>query len=394
MPVIFGRETKGKRQLVITGEKSERHEELVPKWQQRNVFEDEHVERGEVIAKGEPARAQASPAAASQVHFPTRDRRSACGRRAGSCSTMNPMPRNRTAKSGFHSILVPHDLTSASDHLVGRVALLPLAADARLTLLHVVPPGLSRLVAKAAFADARKALADEARSLRRKLPKRAAVRLDVRAGMPAEVIGRLAKATGAELIVMGRGGARGLHDQVLGSTAERTVRRSRFPVLVVRRAARARYHRPLLAIGLDDAARRVIAAALRILPGPRPVMSVVHAYDIPFYGVIYPSLSAREAMESRERFRLQATRDLNRLLADALAQAGEAITVNKDPGWRTHVRHGWPRTVIERIAERMNADLLLLGTHAYAGLPHFLLGTVAGDVLRNVRCDALVVPPD
>lgn len=275
-----------------------------------------------------------------------------------------------------------------------RVALLPLAAGPRLTLLHVVPPDLSRLVAQAACADAHKALAGEARKLRRKLPKRAAVRIEVRAGKPAEVIGRLAKATGAELIVMGRGGARGLHDQVLGSTAERTVRRSRFPVLVVRRAAQARYHRPLLAIGLDDAARRVVATALRVVPGPRPVMSVVHAYDIPFSGVIYPSLPAREAMESRERFRLRAIRDLNRLLADALAQAGEAITVNKKPGWRTYVRHGWPRTVIERIAERMNADLLLLGTHAYAGLPHFLLGTVAGDVLRNVRCDALVVPPD
>jgi DNA-directed RNA polymerase subunit beta' len=50
----FGRETKGKRRLVITGESSERYEELIPKWRQLNVFEGEHVERGEVIADGEP----------------------------------------------------------------------------------------------------------------------------------------------------------------------------------------------------------------------------------------------------------------------------------------------------------------------------------------------------
>ncbi len=52
--VSFGRETKGKRRLVITGEAESRYEELIPKWRQLNVFEGEHVERGEVIAEGEP----------------------------------------------------------------------------------------------------------------------------------------------------------------------------------------------------------------------------------------------------------------------------------------------------------------------------------------------------
>jgi DNA-directed RNA polymerase subunit beta' len=52
--VSFGKETKGKRRLVITGEDGEKYEELIPKWRQLNVFEGEQVERGEVIADGEP----------------------------------------------------------------------------------------------------------------------------------------------------------------------------------------------------------------------------------------------------------------------------------------------------------------------------------------------------
>jgi len=52
--VSFGRETKGKRRLVITGEGGDKYEELIPKWRHLNVFEGEHVERGEVIADGEP----------------------------------------------------------------------------------------------------------------------------------------------------------------------------------------------------------------------------------------------------------------------------------------------------------------------------------------------------
>ena len=52
--VSFGKETKGKRRLVITDENAESHEELIPKWRHLNVFEGEQVERGEVIADGEP----------------------------------------------------------------------------------------------------------------------------------------------------------------------------------------------------------------------------------------------------------------------------------------------------------------------------------------------------
>jgi len=52
--VSFGKETKGKRRLVITDESGESHEELIPKWRHLNVFEGEQVERGEVIADGEP----------------------------------------------------------------------------------------------------------------------------------------------------------------------------------------------------------------------------------------------------------------------------------------------------------------------------------------------------
>jgi DNA-directed RNA polymerase subunit beta' len=52
--VSFGKETKGKRRLVITDESGDAHEDLIPKWRHLNVFEGEQVVRGEVIADGEP----------------------------------------------------------------------------------------------------------------------------------------------------------------------------------------------------------------------------------------------------------------------------------------------------------------------------------------------------
>jgi DNA-directed RNA polymerase subunit beta' len=52
--VSFGKDTKGKQRLIITDDEGEQHELLIPKWRTVNVFEGERVEKGEVIADGEP----------------------------------------------------------------------------------------------------------------------------------------------------------------------------------------------------------------------------------------------------------------------------------------------------------------------------------------------------
>ena len=51
--ISFGKETKGKRRLVITPtDGSDPYEELIPKWRHLNVFEGEQVTKGEVISDG------------------------------------------------------------------------------------------------------------------------------------------------------------------------------------------------------------------------------------------------------------------------------------------------------------------------------------------------------
>jgi len=51
--VSFGKDTKGKQRLIVTDKDGEQNELLIPKWRHVNVFEGEHVEKGEVIADGE-----------------------------------------------------------------------------------------------------------------------------------------------------------------------------------------------------------------------------------------------------------------------------------------------------------------------------------------------------
>ncbi len=51
--ISFGKDTKGKQRLIITTTDGEQIEELIPKWRHVNVFEGEHVEKGEIISDGE-----------------------------------------------------------------------------------------------------------------------------------------------------------------------------------------------------------------------------------------------------------------------------------------------------------------------------------------------------
>ena len=291
----------------------------------------------------------------------------------------------------FRSLLVPIDLAPGSARVLGRLPLLPLAEDTQVTALHVVPAGLTARQQRSVERDAIRALADELRHPRKALPGNVTIEPLVKRGATAETIGSCATRMKAELVVMGRGSGRPLRDDFIGSTAERVIRQAKIPVLVVRLAPRLPYGRPSIAIALDEAAYEAVAVLLRVLPTPRPAVTVIHAFDAPYRSHFYPSLSETAADERRNELQLKAASEISGLLRNALARA--KVLPSNAPAWKAHIRFGSPRIVVERAIERNGADLLVLGTHGYSGAPYLLLGTVAGDLLRRSTCDVLVVPP-
>lgn len=291
----------------------------------------------------------------------------------------------------FRSLLVPLDFSPASDRVAGRVALLPLATGARLTLMHVVPRNLPTSARERAKAEALKTLTAQARRLTAKLPSGVDVAPLVMVGAAAAEIAKRADKAKVDLVVMGRGGGRALRDVFLGSTAERVIRRGQLPVLVVRLPQRAAYRRPSLALDVDQTAPDVLDLLLRVLPVPRPAVEVIHAYDAPHQWMRYGSLSNEDAEEYRAHYRQKALHEIAALLAASLART--KLDPRDAPLWRTQLRYGSPRSVIAKAVEKRGTDLLVLGTHAYSGVAQAFLGTVAGDVLREVACDVLVVPP-
>ena len=292
--------------------------------------------------------------------------------------------------AGPKALLVPVDLTPAADRVLGRVVKLPLDERAVVTLLHVVPGSLQPRDQRIAERDARQALAGEARHMARALPKSVRIESRVMVGSTARCITDVARAQAVELVVMGRGGGRVLRDIFLGSTAERVIRLAKVPVLAVRLAPRAAYRRPALAVDLDGSAPDIIRWLLRMMAAPRPALEAIHAVRAPYEGLVYPSMSQEEVEERRAELRREAAIELGR----TLKQAGAAAVVPPwEAEWRLHVRYGSPRGVVKKAVQQGKLDLLALGTHGYSGAAHLFLGSVAGDLLREVGCDVLVVPP-
>jgi nucleotide-binding universal stress UspA family protein len=138
--------------------------------------------------------------------------------------------------------------------------------------------------------------------------------------------------------------------------------------------------RPCIVVGLDGSPRAagVLAAAIREARAFHGELVLVRAVGIP---VELPSeaLSMPPANLTTTLTGI-AELDLARLAAD----------VPPDVPMSRHVRIGvgW-QAVVEEATQR-HADLIVIGSHGYAGLDR-LLGTTAAKVVNHAPCSTLVV---
>lgn len=292
------------------------------------------------------------------------------------------------AREGFRSVLAAVDLTAAVDTVIRRVELLPFARHAKLTLLHVVPRTLATSARRTAVADALGLLEAVVPRIAARLPH-VDVEWLVTVGATASEIANQATTRSVQLIVTGRGPSRVFRDTLLGSTAERVLRRAQLPLLVTRPSHGGHYQRPAVAVALDHTDPRTIAALLQLVPPPRPGVVLLHACDVPHYAKAARSLGDTALEQYLEQVRQRATHDI-RLLVKRCGDRDGAR--GRPPMWTIRVSHGAPRTVIERAATDGAHDLLVLGTRGYTGAARAVMGSIAGDVLRATACDVLVVP--
>ncbi len=261
-------------------------------------------------------------------------------------------------------VLVPVDFSPFSTHVLDRVAHLPHAREATVSLLYVVPTSVGHSVTQdgRSMVRARHRLDDDIAQLSLRLPSTVKVTASVVMGDPYQEIAARAHELTADLVVLGRHGHRAFADAMIGSTAERVVRTCTTPVLVVNQASTRPYRRALVAVDLSHSARAAFEAALRLLDAHAPEVRVLHADDGRAWDVTSAFLDFLAPYQS----------------------TGVSFEVAD--------RRGDARAVIlaEVASMRPQPDLLVLGTHGHSTIVQQLLGSVADAVLRSAPCDVLL----
>jgi universal stress protein E len=183
---------------------------------------------------------------------------------------------------------------------------------------------------------------------------------------PAQGIVAAAHELGADMIVVGRRGRRGLARLMVGDATAKVIGRAECPVLVVPRAARLWEKRILLA---TDGSRFSEAAA-----GAAGSLAKQSGLPVSVVSVVTSSHS-----EERRKVAEQAVAaKVERLKSMGLQVEGLVV-------------EGRPDEAIARAAEAAGADLIVVGSHGRTGLTKVLLGSVAERVIGQAVCPVLVV---
>ncbi|MCR4301247.1 MAG: universal stress protein [Sulfuricaulis sp.] len=287
-------------------------------------------------------------------------------------------------------ILVATDLSPRADRALTRAVQLAKAHAAALTVMHVVEP--VRPVPVDAVSWPPEALPAELEaqatgSARREIQRRLTelglpeAGMEIRRGVPFLEIIQEARAENVEWVVLGAHGRAFLNELLLGTTAERVVRKGQLPALVVKNPAREMYRRVLVPTDFSATSKRALLAVTRLAPAARFLL--LHVYDLSF------ELRAAE-IGSERLLALQQEYEpgLRMKLKEFAAAAG------LDPGVvELEVRYGYPGQVISIAARERQADLVAVGTSGLSDMRYVLLGSVAEHVLREAPSDVLTVPP-
>ena len=292
---------------------------------------------------------------------------------------MNPVKR----------LLVATDLSAPARHAADRAALVAREVGASLDLFHVANVTAVeklRLLIAEIPAEIGQRVLDAAREEMRELAANLLKHHGVAAGVQVasgpllpELIGH-ADTISTDLLVLGARGSSFMRHLLIGSTAERMVRKTRWPMLIVKQPPHEPYRTLLVPVDFSPFSLRALRNAQAVAPGADVVL--LHAFEVPFesklrFAGIEDELLARYRIAARQ---------------EALAKLRELRDEVGLPLERTRliVVHGdASRNIIEQEQEQ-DCDLIVMGKHGESVLEDLLLGSVTKHVLAESQGDVLV----
>ncbi|ANW02210.1 universal stress protein [Bradyrhizobium icense] len=279
-------------------------------------------------------------------------------------------------------ILVATDFSTRSDRALRRATLLARQVSAEIVLVHVVDDDQPPRLVKAEERAAGELLNDLAATLRE--VDRVHCETRVVLGEPFQAIAEAAERADADVVVMGPHRRQALRDVFIGTTIERTIGRSRRPVIMANAVPAGTYIRVLVATDFSDRSAIAAKEARKLGLLDHIEVLVLHAFDAPARSMTTHSLMTMDQLKDY-------IADEEERAAGELSKFLQEVDLWPNQRFVQLIELSAPETIRD-CAHKHKVDLVVIGTHGRTGPAKFFLGSVAEEVLRNSEADVLVVP--
>ena len=214
----------------------------------------------------------------------------------------------------------------------------------------------------------------------------------VREGQAAAEILNQAASMNADLLVIGTHGRSGFERLLLGSVAERVLRKASCPVLTVPKrlpdavpAGPVLYKRVVCPVDFSDSSMHALKYAISMAQEADGQLTVLHVVAHEFENTANMETIAYDASMAVGDFLKERDEALRRCLQLAVAGVDECCSV--DP----LLTQGKPWREILRIARERQSDLIVMGVQGRGAADLLFFGSTTQHVVREAPCPVLTL---
>lgn len=296
----------------------------------------------------------------------------------------------------FKHLIVPLDGSSLAESVLPTAAVMAHTLDAKITLLHIIEQNAPEEVhGERHLTNEREALEYLQGIAENAFPDNLQVEMHVHSSEQKDVARSIvdhANEFSTDLIIMCTHGHSGLRNWLFGSIAQQVVSLGKTPVLLVQPGKTERTKefsctRLLVPVDGDPDHEEGLHLAVRlaeVCQADIHLLMVVHTFrTLPAEKAATATLLPGATSAMLDMTEQDAQAYLQRLHQEI---SKEALQVTSE------VQRGDPAKLIATAAQRVGADLIVIGTHGKTGMDAFWSGSVAPKIARRSHAPLLLVP--
>jgi len=312
----------------------------------------------------------------------------------------------------FKKILCVIDTGAVNKQALERAVVLAESNQADLTVVDIVEhlhTGIRKSVVGPEVAKMQAALVSEHAQALNKLVEpyrtRVGIKTSVITGVPFLEIIREVLRNGHDLVVKTPSTHNWLH-RLFGSNDMHLLRKCPCPVWFIKSEAKKSWNRILAAVDIDDAFppeefgsrqalnRQIFEMASSLALADSAELHVVHAWRAIGESALHGAFMHTPEDKIKayvKKIKLSNVALMASFLEEMAGAEENNIVDYLKP--QIHLVKGLVREVIPIHAKKLKADLIVMGTVGRTGVPGFIMGNTAEEILNGIECSVLAIKP-